>query len=314
MFKELFLAILGAAQVAPSCVCDTVPGEEYLYLSPTHILHLPSFERITCDQNYFGEPKDASAGIVKYGGADRILICGGSNDEGCHVLFEGGWQQINLAFHRSGAASSPHGPDSWMVSGGSGDEQLATTEIYNSADATWTAGPELPHPSSSHCQVFANNQVFISGGRWRYGDGSVTLNSVLVLEDDHWTKLVDMPTRRYDHACVAWRGMILNIGGLDDNRDILSTVDMFNPAVSMNTWVAGPELPIQLYSAQAITVGEDLYVFGGERSTVFPFFNTDVYTLSSDGKWTALRDVSVSDYRSIYPALKVTSEMLHCTL
>ena len=64
---------------------------------------MPSFEEIACEQNYpgdLGSSDWASAGIVNYGGTERIIICGGYHDTGCQVLTGQGWEISNPTFQR----------------------------------------------------------------------------------------------------------------------------------------------------------------------------------------------------------------------
>merc|ERR1711970_1599985 len=120
---------------AKHCLCGIVPGNDYIYLGPSSILHLSSFKETTCE-NHFPESDmlEASAGIVEYKGAQRAMICGGNTKLGvsilgCKILTEIGWEAINQSFDRSYAASSQYENSSWLVSGG---DQTDTTQIFMS--------------------------------------------------------------------------------------------------------------------------------------------------------------------------------------
>ena len=81
-----------------------VPGEHYLYLSADHIVHLPTFEKIRCEQNFPEHLYYDTAGLVTqpWGDTERLMLCGG----GCFVRTgkstEDGWHKVDDSFDRYG--------------------------------------------------------------------------------------------------------------------------------------------------------------------------------------------------------------------
>merc|ERR1711892_1482321 len=99
------------------CTCDIVPDEDYLYVSPDLILHRPDFKQITCEQNFPASLSYATAGLVMSGGAERLMMCGGSDMTTSWMLETDGWVDMQHYFDRVFAASSPFGP-AYLVTGG----------------------------------------------------------------------------------------------------------------------------------------------------------------------------------------------------
>jgi len=282
------------------------PGidDKYLYLNPTQILHLPSFEQLPCKQHFPNELHGASAAVVPYHGVDRLMICGGQigfpQRRGCLILTESGWQKSSNTFERAAALSSKLADGSWLVTGGfmrRGPSVTSSKLYYNDE---WTDSISLPYEIRSFCQVSVGNQTFVIGGFMDVG----TSNYVLVLNKDSVTELPhNLTYPRAFHACVEWGGQIYVIGGLqlDDDgntQHIVPTVEVYNPSTPDLGWFTGPELPHGLLGANAVVHEDTLYLVGGQTSVIrleqSPDYNTAVFKLDKDGEeWKILPGVSV---------------------
>merc|ERR1711892_858252 len=137
-----------------TCRCDIVPGEDYIYLSPELILHLPDFNLITCEQNFPGSLDGATGGLVMSGGAERLMMCGGWDMTTCWMSETGGWVDMQHYVDRTEAAASGWGT-AWLVSGGTLTAypytMLSTTQVFS--EDLWRDGPQMPHAVAYHCQV-----------------------------------------------------------------------------------------------------------------------------------------------------------------
>merc|ERR1711892_1186463 len=283
------------------CTCDIVPGEDYLYLGPDLILHLPDFKQITCEQNFPGSLSFATAGLVMSGGAERLMMCGGYAMTTCWMLETGGWVDMQQEFDRYWAGSSLFGT-SYLVTGGrtQAGTVLPTTQILS--EDQWRDGPELPQPVYGHCQVEMDGAAYSIGG---VDDDNDLLNSVYKLEQGsaEWAAASSLNTARYEHSCAVLDSRIYVMGGYYD----LNTVEVYDPA--SDTWTYGPALPTDVsYLAQAIAYGGTVYVIGGLDNT-----NVYSYTPGPGAEWETLPGVSVSYYgRPVFPAPVVTTDTLFC--
>merc|ERR1711892_1025190 len=292
----------GTTTTTEPCRCDIVPGEEYIYLSPDLILHLPDFKQITCEQNFPSSLDHATAGLVMSGGAERLMICGGEAMTTCWMLETDGWVDMQQEFDRYWAGASPFGT-SYLVTGGLNQEyyMLRTTRIFS--EGQWKDGPKMPQAVAFHCQVEMDGAAYSIGG---YGDVNL-LNSVYKLEQGsaEWAAVSSLNRARQYHSCDVLDSRIYVMGGWNG----FNTVEVFDPA--SDTWTYGPVLPTDVsYWPQAIAYGGTVYVIGGLDNT-----NVYSYTPGPGAEWETLPGVSVPYNRSgrpVFPAPVVTTDTLFC--
>ena len=73
-------------------------SDQFLYLSDSRILSLPSFEEVTCKQDFPENPLQyATAGVVMDG---NLLVCGGRGMTTCRIWTEKGWLEKGTGFNR----------------------------------------------------------------------------------------------------------------------------------------------------------------------------------------------------------------------
>jgi len=285
--------------------CD-VPAEDYIYLSPDLILHLPDFKQITCEQNFPGSLDYATAGLVMSGGAERLMMCGGQYMSTCWMLETGGWVDMQHYIDRTEAAASGWGT-AWLVSGGTLTAypytMFSTTQVFS--EDTWRDGPQMPHAVAYHCQVEMDGAVYVIGGiTGRFGHGS-TQNSVYKLEQGsaEWVAASSLDTARAYHSCAVLDSRIYVMGGSNSEN----TTEVYDPA--SDTWTYGPVLPTERsWDAQAIGYGGVVYVIDGYHNQ-----NVYSYTPGPGAEWETLPGVNIPyDHRPIYPAPVITSDTLYC--
>jgi len=283
--------------------------DSYLYLTEQTILKLPSFEKVTCTQDFPSPDRlnRASAGVVTYNNLQELMVCGGNGMTGCRTWTKEGWVKTAETFPRYLMASSMTATGDWLWTGGYDREaqrRVNSTKLYT--ESGWQDFTELPVGPERHCQVLVENKrLYVIGGKTdaiTFTDATYELTS-----SNEWSKLSNLNTQRYDHACVEWEGGILAIGGF--NRNYLSSVEWFDPLD--NKWLPFTSLPIPLSGGQTIMWKGDVFVFGGFSSgTSAP--NRDVFKLQKGSKtWEVVPGVSVSHgNRPIYPAVIINN--LHC--
>merc|ERR1711862_932797 len=78
--------------------------DQFLYLSESKILHLPSFEEVACQQDFPESPMSyASAGVVL---DNNLMVCGGNGMTTCRIWTEDGWAESATGLNRRNAAAS----------------------------------------------------------------------------------------------------------------------------------------------------------------------------------------------------------------
>ncbi|TAG02348.1 MAG: hypothetical protein EAZ43_09410 [Betaproteobacteria bacterium] len=167
----------------------------------------------------------------------------------------GTWTTVaSLATARSeSAAVVLAGGDALVIGGrtsgvGASAQRLASTERFNAAQNTWTAGPTLPAERSSHAAVtLSNGDVLVLGGLDNTG---VATNSCFKLATgaNVWTSCQPMPAARSGLAVIPLAdGRMLVHGGAQS----AGFEPIYNPV--SNTWEASM-VPSSLNGQIGITV------------------------------------------------------------
>merc|ERR1712142_1193741 len=101
---------------------------------------------------------------------------------------------------------------------------------------------------SGHCLTSLNDtHVLLTGGRIGYGPSSA---SFIYNEEEGFTRIEDMKTRRQDHGCsVINDSTVIVAGGITDDGPKSSTEYLDLPSL---TWSPGPELPQAVWPAQML--------------------------------------------------------------
>jgi len=280
------------------------PGlDQFLYLSETRILSLPSFEEVDCQQDFPESGMNyASAGVVM---DNNLMVCGGTGMTTCRLWTEEGWNETETGVNRAyAAASSVDG--SLIITGGydpTNPKYLASTMIYTE-DAGWEDFTPLSPPTYLHCQVSVGDTVYIVGGY----TGITTGNTYkLSMSTKQWVKQSSLNTPRVKHGCAAWDGGVIVVGGSDAGGDHLSSVEKFNPV--SNKWFTFTPLSTPLSKMQAFVWDNDLYVLGGHTGDEW---NKKVFKLPHDeDNWEELEvTLQNSEGRSVFPAVTLSS--VHC--
>jgi len=294
---------------------------DYLYLSPTNIIHIPTFAQLSCPQHFesvddktifrASSVDEAFGSLVTYQGEEVLMVC---SRRGCEVKTEDGWQDTKLIYDRNYAAYSRLADGRWLVTGGMGEGWpgnpsgwLNSTQIYSDGEG-WSEHVPLPVGHVSHCQVTVGTETFVIGGLYR---GSVR-GSVYVLNQNNWSLLDhQLITPRYDQMCAVYGGRIYVIGGVDSSLDNTAKVEIYDPSKPNLGWSVGPMLPTPLGDGHAVIHDNVLYVLGG-RVDAFKA-NTEVFKLTKDEQWEVVPDVTVTQGRkSMYQAPLVAKDHLHC--
>jgi len=80
-----------------------------------------------------------------------------------------------------------------------------------------------------------------------------------------WKALASAPSERTEVAATALDGRIYVAGGYRADGGTLATVEIFDTATGR--WTGGPDLPVPVNHAMAVTAGDSVYVLGGYDSS-----------------------------------------------
>ena len=141
-------------------------SSDLLFIRDDIILELPSFKKSNCQVASFPAIFSdfwQATGTV----SNRLVACSRGL---CWYLNAGKWTSIaNMKKARRFAAAS-NSSDGWMVTGGyNTDGEYNTSEVFvvgnggSIDDGSWLPGPELPQGLLGHCQVQAENSVYVIG-------------------------------------------------------------------------------------------------------------------------------------------------------
>jgi len=279
--------------------------DQFLYLSDSKILRLPSFEEVTCNQDQ--DPMSyANAGVVMDG---NLLVCGGVL-AACKLWTDDGWVEKGTGFDRSLAAASSVG-GSLIITGGSNittGNRLASTMIFTE-EAGWEDFTALPVPTNVHCQVSVGDTLYVMGGNtasgrtYRTGD-TYKLNT----STKQWLKQSSLNTPRTNHGCAEWDGGVIVVGGNGAGGG-LSSVEKYDPV--SNKWSTFTPLPTTLRDMQVLVWDNDLYVLGGYDGNAGELSKKVFKLKHGEDTWEELGvTLQNIDLRYVFPAVILST--LHC--
>ena len=151
----------------------------------------------------------------------------------------------------------------------------------------WTTEPSLPTASAALAAAVCQAPGSQSG-QWVYAVGG-TANNVLAAFAGYdtvqkkWSALPSMPTARSGVAAATSPGRIHVLGGNDDNADLLTTHEVYEPA--NDAWTTAAPLPSPRAMFAAVTGPDGLiYAIGGFVQN--PVAIVDAYDPATD-TWTS---------------------------
>ncbi|XP_033012771.1 kelch-like protein 36 isoform X1 [Lacerta agilis] len=149
----------------------------------------------------------------------------------------------------------------------------------------WVRETPLPAPRSHHCVAVLGGFIFIAGGSFSRDNGGDAASNLLYRYDprcNHWIKLASMRQRRVDFYLAAIKGMLVAVGGRNENG-ALSSVEIYSPEKDAWTYVAG--LPRFTYGHAGAAHNDLVYISGGHDYQIGPYrknllcydYRTDVW-------------------------------------
>ncbi len=168
-----------------------------------------------------------------------------------------------------------------------------TVEAFDLDVGTWATLPPVGWARHGLVAVGVGSSIYALGGAVEATHAqSTAVAEVLDLaapapSGSDWRRVKDAPTARQQLAAAPGAGTLWLFGGLTDSG-ATAKVEGYDPAI--DTWKAGPDLPLALHHQMAVSYHEELVVLGGWTpvgSNLTGGISDRVFALR-DGAWVEL--------------------------
>ncbi|MGD7663829.1 galactose oxidase [Brevibacillus laterosporus] len=178
------------------------------------------------------------------------------------------------------------------------------TYSFAAEEMEWVKKAPMPNGKESLRSLVYEDRIYVYGG---YGNDMAT--SALEMYDpeiDQWKQLASSSIPRFKTGLVQSQGKFYAIGGYNYTfpDKVTNKVEEYDP--NSNTWVAKQDMPTPRYDVYPITLGEQIYTFGGAskdgRSDAVEVFNpqTDTWITKNPMPVKADRAIPFLINNSIY--------------
>lgn len=135
-------------------------------------------------------------------------------------------------------------------------------DLFDLSSGTWSLGPTLPHHYDHSSLAEVNGRLYLVGGYTESFSNPTNEVWSLGRGDTTWTDEPDLATRRGALATASAGGKLVALGGVDENRTVLASTEIFTPGVG---WTMGPDLSIPREHVGAAATGETVYAIAGRN-------------------------------------------------
>ena len=144
--------------------------------------------------------------------------------------------------------------------------------IYDPKADTWYEGKSMPAARTAITVNFIDGKLYVIGG---VDDVHNVVNTNLVYDpkNDSWTEKAPMPTARHHPTSSVVDGKLYVIGGrllgngiprpINEGLSNFNDNEMYDPA--NDTWAALEQMPSKRSGLASASIGEYIYVFGGQK-------------------------------------------------
>lgn len=188
------------------------------------------------------------------------------------------------------------GGDGWRII------PLSLAWRYDPVKNVWSRLPDLPTKRGALGLAHIENKLYAIGGA--ANENKYATVECFDIQTQKWTTKASMPTSREHLAVTVLQNEIHALGGYNTDRfGSQTTHEVYSPQT--NTWRTAAPLPIRLCGFSAESIGNTLYVFGGEQGwAISPY--VFAYNPKSDS-WIRLPDLPEARYAST--AVRVENEI-----
>ena len=180
------------------------------------------------------------------------------------------------------------------VVGGSNNGYLATFEVYNALEDTWTTKPPMQQARRGHSSHILGNELFVIGGE----KPEKEISSVEAYDTsiNTWSNKASLSIPRSFHASCMHNGKIYVFGGFTSNglnnnvthEVSVSSVEVYDPA--NNTWTLMSPMDKDNWGMSCVTVNDRIYVIGGANNSArYEVYNPTLDIWESGGELITAR-------------------------
>lgn len=162
---------------------------------------------------------------------------------------------------------------------------LDTVEEYDPSSGFWTTKSPLSMPRVNAEAATVNGKIYLFGGANIAGYGFIVLVEEYDPLSDTWSPQPPLPTGRYSPAVVVHEGKVFVIGGHNGQAPVVN-VEAYDP--ENKTWAVYNSMLLSVEAAGAVSVGNQIFVFGGSVQKFNPATNTWTVETAMPNPRTAL--------------------------
>ena len=146
------------------------------------------------------------------------------------------------------------------VFGGIGDNgnPVMPVEKYSPDTNTWNVITQMYDRRINFCACSFIDSLYVLTGFLNY-----CINSCLVFDTTNitWKEISRINEARFDASCVVFEGRIVVSGGLNNNDEILNTVEAYDHVD--NSWTNMPNMIEERYCHKSVAIKNKLFIVGG---------------------------------------------------
>jgi hypothetical protein len=162
--------------------------------------------------------------------------------------------------------------------GGLGLNVLASAELYNPANGTWTATGSLNTPRYLHTATLLPNGMVLVAAGGNYYYGWLTSAELYNPANATWTATGSFNTPRFGHtATLLPNGMVLVAGGLENYGNAFFTAELYNSA--NGTWTATGSLNTARYWHTATLLPNGMVLVAGGYNASGSLTSAELYNI-----------------------------------
>jgi N-acetylneuraminic acid mutarotase len=183
------------------------------------------------------------------------------------------WTELNAMPEAAGGLSAAYAGGRVVAIGGEGTTAASdAVQAYDIGDESWSRLPALPRARHGVAVTAIGDTVYAIGGATAAGHlGSTKEAEVLDLSGKQataqgtpnlaWRALAPAPSRREYAASTELGGRLWLFGGIGADGGASTETAAYDRAI--NNWTPGPELPVPLHHASAVTYDGEAVLIGG---------------------------------------------------